>query len=141
MGKIEKGKKISFDYTLTVDGEVVDTSEGKKPLEYTHGDDSLIPGLTRRMEGMKEGEQRKIEVPPEEGYGIVNEKAVQEIPRTQVPKDVQPKVGMILQAQRPDGSSFPVKITGVKDDSVVIDLNHPLAGKDLFFNVKVVSIS
>jgi len=137
---IEKGKKIAFEYTLTVDGQEVDSSKGKEPLEYTHGDNSLIPGLTSRMEGMEEGEERKIDVPAEEGYGMVNPEAFKEFPRNNLPPDMKPKVGMMLQAQRPDGSTLPVKITGVKDDTVVVDLNHPLAGKELSFDVKVVSI-
>jgi FKBP-type peptidyl-prolyl cis-trans isomerase 2 len=138
---IEKGKKVAFDYTLTVEGDVVDTSKGKKPLEYTHGDSSLIPGLTSRMEGMKAGEERKIEVPSKEGYGLVNQKAFQEVPKTQLPKDINLNPGMMLEAQRPDGSVLPVKIAEVKDSSVVVDLNHPLAGKDLIFEVKIVSVS
>jgi FKBP-type peptidyl-prolyl cis-trans isomerase 2 len=138
---IEKGKKISFEYTLTVDGEVVDTSEGQQPLEYTHGDDSILPGLTSRMEGMEVGEERKIEVPAEEGYGMVNPEAFQETPKEQLPPDVEPKVGTILQAQRQDGSAFPVKITEVKESTVVIDCNHPLAGKTLTFDIKIVSIA
>lgn len=138
---IEQGKNISFDYTLTVEGEVVDTSEGREPLKYTHGDASLIPGLTSRMEGMKEGEEKKIDVPAEEGYGLVNPEAFQKVPRTQMPSDMKPEPGMMLQAQRPDGSVLPVKIAEVTDDVVTIDFNHPLAGKNLTFDVKVVSIS
>ena len=138
---IKEGKKIAFEYTLTVDGEVVDTSKGKEPLEYTHGDASLIPGLTSRMEGMKEGEEKKIPVPAAEGYGLVNPEAFQKVPKAQMPADMNPEAGMMLQAQRPDGSVLPVKISEVNDDSVVIDFNHPLAGKDLTFDVKVVSIS
>ena len=138
---IKEGKKVSFDYTLTVEGEVVDTSKGRKPLEYTHGDSSLIPGLTSRMAGMKEGEERKIEVPSEEGYGLVSQEAFQEVPKTQLPKDITLNPGMMLEAQRPDGSVLPVKIAEVKDAAVVIDLNHPLAGKNLVFDVKVVSVS
>lgn len=141
MATIENGKKISFDYTLTVDGEEMDTSKGKQPLEYTHGDKSLIPGLTSRMEGMEEGEERKIEVPAEEGYGMVNPEAFKEIPRSQMPKDTEPQAGMILQGQTAEGQTVPVKITEVKDDTVVIDMNHPLAGKSLVFDIKVNSIS
>ena len=141
MANVENGKKVSFDYTLTVDGEVVDTSKGKQPLEYTHGEPGLIPGLTSRMEGMEEGEERKIKVPSEEGYGPVDPKAFQEVPKTQLPENTDPKVGMLFQAQSPDGSMLPVKVTEVKNTSVIIDFNHPLAGKDLDFEVKVVSVS
>jgi len=138
---IENGKKVAFEYKLTVDGEVVDSSEGKEPLKYTHGDASLIQGLTSRMEGMEEGEKRKIEVPSKEGYGNVNPAAFQEVPKAELPSNVEPKVGTVLQAQRTDGTSFPVKITEVKENTVIIDCNHPLAGKTLTFDVKIVSIS
>jgi peptidylprolyl isomerase len=138
---IEKGKTVAFEYTLTVDGELVDTSKGKEPLKYTHGDASLIPGLTSRMEGMKEGEEKQIDVPAEEGYGPVNPEALQQVPRTQLPEDITPEAGMVLQAQKPDGSVLPVKIAEVTEEAVVMDFNHPLAGKDLKFDVKVISIS
>ena len=137
---IEKGKTIAFEYTLTVDGEEMDSSKGRGPLEYTHGDDSLIPGLTRRMEGMEEGEERKIEVPKEEAYGPVNPEALKEIPRDKLPQEIKIEIGTMLEAQGKDGMTFPVKVTGIKDDSVTVDFNHPLAGKSLTFVVKVVSI-
>jgi FKBP-type peptidyl-prolyl cis-trans isomerase 2 len=141
MAAIEKGKKISFDYSLTVDGEVIDSSKGKKPLEYVHGEGKLISGLTKRMEGMEAGEEREIEVPAEEGYGLPDPKAFRKTPRKDFPEEIELKPGTMLSAQKPDGSVLPVKVMEVEEDFVVIDLNHPLAGKDLFFKVKVVAVS
>jgi FKBP-type peptidyl-prolyl cis-trans isomerase 2 len=141
MAIVENGKEITFEYTLTVDGEVMDSSKESEPLNYTHGDGKLIPGLTKRMEGMELGEEREIEVPSEEGYGPVKEQAFQEVLRTKLPENVKPEIGMVLQAQRPDGTAIPVKVSGIKDDSVIIDMNHPLAGKDLLFKIKVIEIA
>jgi len=137
---ISKGSKVAFDYVLTVDGKIVDSSQTKGPLEYTHGDASLIPGLTKRMEGMKVGDEKVIEVPPEEAYGNPDPAGIKEIPLSSVPKDVKPEVGIMLQMQDQSGQAFPAKIIEVKKDSIMIDLNHPLAGKRLTFKVRIVSI-
>ena len=137
---ISEGKTVSFDYTLTVDGETVDTSKGKEPLKYVQGDSNLIPGLTKRMEGMQTGDEKKIEVPAEEAYGQVREEAFKDVPKKQLPPDMEPARGMVLQVQQPGGPPMPVRIKEVKPDSVVIDFNHPLAGKDLMFDVKIVSV-
>ena len=137
---IHKGSQVAFDYTLTVDGEVADTSEGREPMQYTHGEGKIIPGLSRQLEGLHEGDEKKIEVFPEEAYGAVNPKAFQEVPRSQLPPDLKPQVGVILQAKSPEGGSIPVRITQLKEDAVVVDFNHPFAGKTLTFQVKIVSV-
>lgn len=137
---VENGKEVAFDYTLTVEGEKVDSSQGRAPLSYTHGVGQIIPGLSRQMEGMKTGEAKTIVVAPEEGYGLVNAQAFKEIPRTALPEGLEPKVGMLLQMVGPDGRAIPVRIVEVKEGVVKIDLNHPLAGKTLTFDVKVVSV-
>ncbi|MDD4956810.1 MAG: peptidylprolyl isomerase [Candidatus Omnitrophica bacterium] len=137
---VEKGRTVTFDYTLTVDGEVVDTSRGKEPLEYVQGESGLIPGLTKRMEGMRTGEERKITVPSAEAYGEIRGEAFREIPRSRLPEGMEPAAGIMLQAEQQDGGVVPVRISEVRDDVVVIDFNHPLAGKDLLFEVKIVSV-
>ena len=137
---IKEGSKVAFDYTLTVEGKVVDNSEDKGPLEYTHGDGKLIPGLTRQMEGLAVGDEKTVVVAPKEAYGEVDQAALREVPLTSLPKDIKPQPGMQLQATAPSGEVFPVRIAEVKQDSVVMDFNHPLAGKSLTFKVKVVSV-
>jgi FKBP-type peptidyl-prolyl cis-trans isomerase 2 len=137
---IANGRQVLFDYTLTVDGKIVDSSKDRGPLKYTHGQGDLIPGLTRQLEGMKIGEEKSIVVAPEEAYGAVDPAAFKEVARTTLPKNIDPQVGMFLQVQSPDGKVFPVRISELKKDSVMIDFNHPLAGKKLFFQVKVVSV-
>jgi FKBP-type peptidyl-prolyl cis-trans isomerase SlyD len=137
---IQDGSLVSFDYTLTVDGKVVDSTEGKEPLQYTQGKGELIPGLSKQLEGMRVGDEKKIVVPPEEAYGEVDPNAFKEVARSSLPKGIEPQVDMLLQANSPDGRTFPVRIAEVKEDTVVLDFNHPLAGKTLYFQVKIVSI-
>lgn len=137
---IEKGKKVSFDYTLTVDGEVVDSSKERGPLTYVHGEGKIIPGLAEELKGMKAGEKANVKVEPKEAYGQENPEALKEIPKSSLPKDLEPKAGMMLQMQGPQGQPVPVKVAEVKDQSVVLDLNHPLAGKTLNFDVTIVSV-
>jgi FKBP-type peptidyl-prolyl cis-trans isomerase 2 len=137
---IQEGSKVSFDYTLTVNEEVIDTSQGKDPLTYTHGNGQIIPGLEKALIGLEVGEEKVVEVAPEDAYGVVNPRAFQVIPKKSLPQDIEPKAGMFLAMQAPNGESVPVRISEVNDDSVVIDLNHPLAGKTLNFRVKIVSI-
>ncbi|MFO8052644.1 MAG: peptidylprolyl isomerase [Candidatus Omnitrophota bacterium] len=137
---IEKGKKVSFDYTLTVDDQVVDSSKERGPLTYTHGEGKIIPGLASKLKGMEEGQKTTVEVKPEEAYGQKNSEAFKEVPKSSLPKDLEPKVGMMLQMQGPEGQAVPVKVAEVKDEAVVLDLNHPLAGKTLNFDVTIVSV-
>jgi len=137
---IHNGSKVAFDYTLTVDGKVFDSSAGRTPLEYTQGDNQLLPGLTKKMEGLKVGEEKSIVIKPEEAYGMPNPAAFKEVPIKSLPADMKPEAGMMLQANDKNGQVFPVKISEVKKDSVIMDLNHPLSGKTLFFKVKIVSI-
>lgn len=137
---IHDGSTVAFDYTLTVDGKVVDTSAGRVPLEYTQGDGKMIPGLARQMEGLKAGDERDIVVKPEEAYGSPDPSALREVPLSRLPKDPKPEVGMLLQLKTKEGRVFPARIAEVKKDTAVIDMNHPLAGKTLNFKIKVVSV-
>lgn len=137
---IENGKKVQFHYTLTVDEQVVQTSDGQEPLAYTHGSGEIIPGLASELEGMTEGEEKSVVVSAENAYGNVNPDAFKELPKSSLPEGLDPKQDMMLQAHSPEGKEILVRISDVKEDSIVIDLNHPLAGKDLTFAVKVVSV-
>ena len=137
---VQNGSKVAFDYTLTVDEKVVDSSTGKGPLEYTQGDGKMMPGLTKQIEGMKVGEEKTIVVKPEDAYGNPDPDGIKEIPLTAVPKDMKLDVGAILQMQDEKGQVFPAKVTEIKQESIMIDLNHPLAGKTLTFKVKIVSV-
>lgn len=135
---IGQGKKVKFHYTLKVDGQVFDKS-ADAPLEYVHGQGSIIRGLEKAMEGMKEGDKKTVRVPCEEGYGTVQPEAIVEFPKARAPQDVQ--VGAILAAKRQDGQSLRGRVVEIRPETVMIDFNHPLAGKELEFEVDVVSIS
>ena len=137
---IENGKKVKFHYTLTVDDQVVQTSEGQQPLAYTHGSGEIIPGLASELEGMNEGEKKSVLVSAEKAYGKVNPEAFKEVPRTSLPEGLVPEKDMMLQAHSQEGQEILVRVSDVKESSIIVDLNHPLAGKDLRFDVKVVSI-
>ena len=137
---IDNGSVVKVDYTLTVDGQEIDSSKDRGPLEFEVGKKQMIPGFEQAVIGLKKGDKKSFKVSPEEGYGSVNDEAFQEVPRSQLPQDVTPEAGMMLSAMSQDGRPFQVKITEVKEESVVVDFNHPLAGKELNFEVEVVDV-
>lgn len=137
---IQKGSAVAFKYVLTVDGQVVDSSREGAPLRYVHGEGKIIPGLEAQLEGMRAGETKTISVPPEQAYGQAMPEKLQEVDRSLIPQDAQIEPGAPLQIKSPDGRSRVVKIAQVKEDKVVIDFNHPLAGKTLNFDVEIVSV-
>lgn len=139
-GEIADGKKVSFDYTLTVDNQQVESTHGKKPLEYVQGKAMLIPGLEKKLAGMRVGDSKTITVQPEDGYGSIRSEAVREIEKSKIPRDVNPAVGMVLEMQDPQGNSYPAIVKQVKGRTIILDFNHPLAGKRLTFDVKIVSV-
>ncbi len=138
---ISSGKKVSIEYTLKLkDQSVVDTNVGSAPLTYVHGSHQVIPGLEKELEGMKIGENKHVTVSPEEGYGTVNEKAVLELSKDKITTKAPLKVGARLQGRNAGGQVISATIKEIKDKTVVLDHNHPLAGKTLYFDVKVLDI-
>jgi FKBP-type peptidyl-prolyl cis-trans isomerase SlyD len=105
-----------------------------------HGEGKIIPGLASELEGMKEGQEKTVEVSPEGAYGKEDPEAFKEISKSSLPEGLEPKAGMMLQMQGPEGQPVPVKVAEVKDEAVVLDLNHPLAGKTLNFDIEVISV-
>ena len=140
VASIASGTKVAFEYTLTVDGEVVDTSIGKKPFEYTHGSAGIIPGLAAQLEGLRVGDERAIVVEPVDGYGMVDPQAFGEFAKERLPRDLKLAVGMPLTLWNPSGRPAQAIVSEIKKDSVVLNFNHPLAGKQLKFDVKIVAI-
>jgi len=138
--KIMDGRVVSMEYTLNVDGNVMDSLEGREPLEYVHGAGNIIPGLEREMIGMAVGESKDVLVAAMDGYGEEDDKAFMDVPREQFPKEIPMKVGTELQVQNQAGQPMYACIDMVGDKSVRLDFNHPLAGKDLHFSVKVVGL-
>jgi FKBP-type peptidyl-prolyl cis-trans isomerase SlyD len=137
---VSNGKMISLEYTIKFDdNRVVETNVGKAPLTYTQGANQIIRGLENAVEGMTVGEAKHVVVPPEEGYGSKDLSKFREVPKTIVPEHV--KVGMQLQGKDASGKTIEPVVKEIKDDTVVLDLNHPLAGKTLLFDVKVVGVN
>ena len=132
---------VGLEYTLTVDGVVVDSTDGRGPWHYIHGHQQMIPGLERQLEGLHVGDERQITVSPEEGYGTVDPSLFVEVPKSDLPSDTTPTVGMVLRGINPDGRSFQARIAETKADTVMLDLNDPLAGKTLHFKIKVTDIT
>jgi len=137
---VSDGKTISMEYTLTLeDKKVLDTNVGAEPMNFTQGSHQIIPGLESALEGMKVGESKQVTVNPEEGYGPINPQAVQEVSIENIPPDAR-KVGVRLQGQDAQGRMVHPLVTEVKEQVVMLDFNHPLAGKKLFFDVKILDI-
>lgn len=137
---VENGKTISLEYTLKLENDAVfDTNVGGNPLTFVHGSEQIIPGLEKRLEGMKEGETRNVSVPPEEAYGAVNPEAFGEVSKEEIPSGAM-EVGTMLQGRDPKGQTIPLRIAEIRDDSVLLDFNHPLAGETLHFEVRVLKI-
>jgi FKBP-type peptidyl-prolyl cis-trans isomerase SlyD len=137
---VKDGMMVSLDYTLKgTDGKVMETSKGREPLKYIHGQKMMIPGLERELTGMKVGGQKNVTVKPEDAYGKINPNAVQEIPKEKIPPNAL-KVGAVLAASSPQGMVVPMTVRQIKEKTVVMDMNHPMAGKTLVFDIKVVDI-
>ena len=139
-GFVSSGKEVSLEYTLTLDNkEVIDTNVGGDALTYTQGSGQIIKGLESALEGMKVGESKQVTVAPENGYGSVNPKAFQEVPKENVPAEAL-EVGTELVGRDGQGRVVRPRVAEVKDQTVVLDFNHPLAGKTLHFNVKILDV-
>lgn len=137
---IKDGLLVSLQYTLTGDdGKVIESNKGKDPLKYIHGRKQMIPGLERELTGMKVGGEKHVKVKPEDAYGNVNPKAFQEVDKSKLPPNGI-KLGAVLAARSPEGQVMPVKVHEIKEKTVVLDMNHPMAGKTLIFDVKVLNI-
>ena len=138
--KIEKGSHVTIEYELTVDGRTVDSSHKNGPLIYEQGRDQIIRGLEQVLEGKEVGEELEVDISPEDAYGLRDEQAVQPIPRSRLPEDLSPEEGMLLQITVPDGQVFRALVIEVKPDAVLIDFNHPLAGKILRFKIQILKV-
>ncbi len=142
MAHVKNGDTVKVHYHGRFsDGTTFDSSEGRSPLEFEVGSGNVIKGFDEGVVGMATGEKKTIHIPAEDAYGPSVPENVIEFPRSQFPPDMQPEVGMQLNLRSQDGQNIPVVIVDVKDDVIVLDANHPLAGRDLIFDVEVVDIS
>jgi len=142
MTEVKNGDTVRIHYTGTLtDGSVFDSSEGRDPLQFTAGAGQVIPGMDEEMAGMKVGEKKTLNISCEKAYGPINPAARQSIPREGIPDDIPLDIGTQLQMQSPDGQVLPVTVVEVDEATVTLDANHPLAGKDLNFEIELVSIN
>lgn len=140
---VKKGDKVSLEYTGTFsDGTVFDSSsKHNSPLKFEVGSGLVIPGFDQAVVGMKVGDSKKITIQPADAYGDVNPELVQQVPRKELPADREPKVGMGLVVGAPGGQQTRAMITAVDAEFITLDMNHPLAGKVLNFDIKLIEIS
>jgi FKBP-type peptidyl-prolyl cis-trans isomerase SlyD len=137
---IEDGKVVTLNYTLRVDGVVVDTSDDGKPIQFIQGQQHIIPGLEDELYGLEIGAQKEVVVPPEKGYGQLDPENYADIPREQFPDDIPLEPGLELEVREDSGKILTARIEGVTSDAIRLDFNHPLAGKELHFSVMVVDL-
>ncbi len=141
MNSIANDQVIEIHYTLKLDnGDVIDSTDGFKPLAYIHGKNNIVPGLEKELSGKKVGDSFKVSVTPNEAYGEKNPNLVQVVTKDQFRNADEIQVGMQFQARSAHGQPMLVEIVNIDGDKVTLDANHPLAGKTLHFDVKVESI-
>ena len=138
--KVRDNLVISMDYTLTVEDEIIDSSEDQEPLDFLQGHGNIIPGLERELYGMAIGESKSVVVSPADGYGEYSDEAFIDVPREQFPKEMKLKVGDEIQVTDEDGQIAIARVESLKEQTVRLDFNHPLAGKELHFDVTIVSL-
>jgi peptidylprolyl isomerase len=142
MQQVKNGDTVKVHYHGRLsDGTTFDSSEGRDPLEFEVGSGMVIKGFDDGVVGMEVGDKRTLEIPADEAYGDKNPDMLVEFPKEQFPEDMKPEVGMRLNMTNGGGQVIPVVITEVKDESVILDANHPLAGEDLVFDIELVDIS
>lgn len=137
---IENGKKVTIEYTLTLDdGTVASSNVGEDPLTYEHGGGQILPALERELEGLEVDAQKKVQLSAEDGYGLVDPDAFRPVDPDMIPEEAR-QVGMFLTAHDDAGNQQDVRVHEIQDDKVVLDFNHPLAGQALNFDIKVLGI-
>ncbi len=142
MAQAKDGDSVKVHYTGKLDdGSVFDSSVDGDPLAFQLGQDQLIPGFEKAVVGMDVGQAKTITIPASEAYGPHREELVLVVGRDEFPDEIEPKVGEQLRVQEPDGREIQVRVTDESDDNVTLDANHPLAGKDLTFDLELVEIA
>lgn len=141
MAQVKEGDVVKVHYTgKLTNGEQFDSSEGREPLEFTVGAGQMIKGFDDAMPGMSIGEKKTINILPADAYGEKDEQAIIEFPKSNIPPDMKMEPGMQLQLRNESGQPFPVTVAEIKDEVIVLDANHSLAGKELVFDIELIEI-
>ncbi len=140
MDTVDNDLVVAIDYSLRVDGEVIDSSDENEPLEYLQGYQNIIPGLEKEMLGMKIGDSKDVVVSPAEGYGETDPEALMDVPKNQFPEHIPVEIGTELQVENEEGEPVYARIDAVENNIVTLNFNHPLAGKELHFSVTVLAL-
>lgn len=141
MSQVKEKDTVKLHYTGKLeDGQVFDSSLQREPLEVTLGQGMLIPGFEKGLLDMKVNDKKTIHIPKDEAYGDVQKELFHPVPKENLPKEIQPEVGMGLMSTNPDGTERQLRVAEVNDDHIVVDANHPLAGRDLTFELEVLEI-
>lgn len=141
MSQAKPGDTVSIHYTGTLDdGTQFDSSQGREPLEFEVGSGQVIPGFDKAVEGMTLGDNKSVRIEADDAYGQRHEQLVQEVDRSMLPDDLKPETGMTLQSNSPEGQVMQFVVTGVTEQSITVDANHPLAGQALTFAIELVNI-
>ncbi|MBI2757203.1 MAG: peptidylprolyl isomerase [Chloroflexi bacterium] len=138
--KVDDGQVVSMHYTLHVDGQLLDSSEGGEPLQFIQGMGHIIPGLEHELYEMKIGDSKKVIVAAKDGYGEADKEAFMDVPRDAFPTNVPLEVGTELELRDQEGHPVYVRIQTINDDNIHLDMNHPLAGRELHFDVKIAGL-
>lgn len=142
MSQAKSGDNVKIHYTGTLaDGTEFDSSAGREPLEFALGSGQVIPGFDSAVDGMAVGDNKTVNIPPDEAYGQRHDQLIQQVPKSALPEEMTPEPGMQLQSQSPDGQVMNLVVTEVADETITVDGNHPLAGETLTFDIKLVEIA
>ncbi len=142
MTQANMGSTVRLHYTCKLDdGAVLVNSREQEPIEFTVGQGEVLPGIDEAVQGMEAGQSKTIQVPPEKAFGPRRDELMQEVPRGQLPEGMEPQVGQRLTVSHPDGQSTNVTVAGVSDATVTLDANHPLADRNLNFELEVLEVS
>lgn len=142
MSEAKSGDTVKVHYTGTLaDGTEFDSSRGQEPLEFTLGEGQMISGFEEAVVGMEPGENKTVTLVSDEAYGERNEAMVQQVPRSAIPPEIELSEGLLLQAQGPEGETLRFTVADFNEEAVTVDGNHPLAGRDLTFQLELVQIA
>ncbi len=141
MSQAQQGDTVKVHYTGTLDdGAEFDSSRNRKPLEFTIGKQMVIPGFENAITGLSPGESISVNIPVNDAYGPRLDQLILEVEKTQLPDDLKLEIGLVLEMKRPDGRIVPVRVAKITDEQVILDANHPLAGKNLNFEIELLEI-